>query len=372
MTINIRQVKSRKELRTFIHLPEFIHWDHKNWLPPIYVDEWKFFNPKKNRSFSHCSTILLLAYKEKEAVGRIMGIVNQAYNEGKGEKTARFGFLECYNDPDISHTLIRAIEDWASEQGMNKVIGPYGFSDKDPQGLQIEGFEEDPTLAAPCNEEYLVKLVEKEGYEKEVDCMMYTSMIINGIPAIYTTVSQRILQNIEYQLVEPKSKKELKPYIIPVLQMLNESYSNIYGFLPLDDQEMKEFAARYMPVLDPRFVKLICVAGEVIAFMIGLPSLTRGIQACRGYLFPFGILKLIKESKKTRQLDLMLGGVKPLYHNKGLPVPLVLKMFESAVKAGFKRIDIHLVLETNLKMRAELDRGGATIHKRFRVYKKFL
>jgi hypothetical protein len=372
MAITIKEVKSRRDLRVFIHLPEKIHQFHKNWLPPIYVDEWKFFNPKKNRAFSHCDTILLLGYEGDRPVGRVMGIINRSYNEFHNETNARFGYLECYDKQEIAHALLQAVEDWARKFGMKKLVGPYGFSDKDPQGLQISGFDEDPTLAAPCNEEYLVKIVEKEGYEKEVDCLMFTHPVAKGIPENYQVLTERIMRNKEFRLIEPASKKELKPYVIPVLQMVNDTYADIYGFLPMDDQEMKDFADRYMPVLDPRFVKLISVDDKLIAFMIGLPSLAKGIQACRGYLFPFGIFKLIKEAKATRQLDLMLGGVEPEYQNKGLAVVLVYRMFDSIVKAGFERLDIHLVLETNHKMLAELERGGAKSHKRFRVFNKFL
>jgi hypothetical protein len=301
-----------------------------------------------------------------------MGIINRSYNAYHDERTARFGYLECYDNQLVAHTLMTAVEVWARDFGMDKIVGPYGFSDKDPQGLQISGFEQDPTLAAPCNEEYLVRIVEKEGYEKEVDCLMFTHPISKGIPPNYAAISERILRNSEYQLIEPKNKKELKPYIFPVLRMVNDSYADIYGFLPMDEQEMKDFSDRYLPVLDTRFVKLISVKGEVIAFMIGLPSLAKGIQASRGYLFPFGIFKLIKASKSTRQLDLMLGGIKPEFQNKGLAVLLVQKMMDSAVKGKFERLDIHLVLETNTKMLAELYRGGAISHKRFRVYRKSL
>jgi len=372
MTLIIRQVESRRDLRRFIHLPEVIHKNHTNWLPPIYLDEWKFFNPRKNRAFSHSDTLLLLAFEDKRPVGRIMGIVNRSYNTTHGELTARFGYLECYDDQQLAHQLMAAVEDWARALGMKKIVGPYGFSDKDPQGLQIEGFEQDPTLAAPCNEPYLVRIVEKEGYEKEVDCLMFTHPVSAGIPANYPAISERILRNPDFSLIEPRTKKELRPYIFPVLRMLNDAYADIYGFLPMDEREMKDFSDRYLPVLDTRFVKLIAAEGEIVAFMIGLPSLIKGIQASRGYLFPFGIFQLIKAGKASRQLDLMLGGVKPAYQNKGLAVLLVQKMFDSAKEGGFTRIDIHLVLETNHKMLAELYRGGAKSHKRFRVFRKAL
>src|SRR5512145_2195685 len=96
--VSIVEVKTRKQLKEFIYLPEKIHRSHKNWLPPIYVDEFKFFDPAQNHAFSHCDTVLYLAYRDKDVIGRIMGIIHHQYNEVRGEKTARFGFIECYND----------------------------------------------------------------------------------------------------------------------------------------------------------------------------------------------------------------------------------------------------------------------------------
>ncbi len=94
MEINVREIQGKNELRKFIYLPAKIHADHKNWVPPIYWDEWIYFNPKKNKAFNYSSSILLHAYRGNQIVGRIMGIINHKYNKFRNEKTARFGCLE--------------------------------------------------------------------------------------------------------------------------------------------------------------------------------------------------------------------------------------------------------------------------------------
>jgi hypothetical protein len=112
MEITIREVKSRKDRNIFIYLPEKIHANHKNWVHPLYMDEWTYFNPQKNKAFSYCDTILLLAYRGKEPVGRIMGIINNRHNDYSGMKTARFGYLETGEDEEVVQALLKAVEEW--------------------------------------------------------------------------------------------------------------------------------------------------------------------------------------------------------------------------------------------------------------------
>lgn len=135
MAINLMEVKSKRQLRDFIYLPEKLHRNHENWVHPIYMDEWDYFNPNKNKAFSYSDTVMLLAEKDNHLVGRVMGIINRRYNEVRGENTARFGYLESIEDQDVVHALLSRIEEWAREKGMTRIIGPYGFSDQDPEGF---------------------------------------------------------------------------------------------------------------------------------------------------------------------------------------------------------------------------------------------
>jgi hypothetical protein len=370
MSLVIKEVSSKREFRRFINLPWEIHKKHKNWLPPVYVDELVFFNAKKNKSFEYCDTILLLAYRDDVPVGRIMGIVNQKYNNLKNEHHGRFGFIECYEDQEIAHELISYIEKWAISKGCDKIIGPYGFSDKDPQGLQIEGFEYPPIISSPCNEVYMVKLIENEGYTKEVDCLVYKYDISSGVPELYPRIVERINRNGKYKLIGFTSKEHLRYYILPIFKLMNETYSHLYGYVPMTEREMTEFADRYMPILDKRFIKVAESDNEVVSFVIAIPCLTEGIQKAKGKLLPFGFLSILNESKRTKKIDLMLGATKTELQGAGLEILTSLQLIESAKEAGIESIEIHLMLETNTKVLAEMERIGAKVHKRFRVYQK--
>jgi hypothetical protein len=168
MPIEVRELKARRDLRAFIHLPEKLHKDHPNWVPPIYMDEWKYFNAKKNKAFGYCPATFLLAYRDGQLVGRIMGIINTRFNEHRKEPLARFGYLEAIEDQEAVHALLSRVEEWARGRGMTRIVGPYGFSDQDPEGYLIEGFDHRATIATYYNFEWLPRMVENEGYVKDM------------------------------------------------------------------------------------------------------------------------------------------------------------------------------------------------------------
>jgi len=369
----IKEVQSRKEMREFIYLPENVHKGDSEWLPPIYMDEWELYNKKKNKSFKYADAIILIAYRDRKPVGRIMGIINNRYNNINDEQHGRFCFMECYNDKDVFHALIARVEEWVIKNGMKKIVGPLGFSDKDPQGFQIEGFEYPQFMTSPTNSSYMPLLMENEGYEKKVDLVNYLGKLPEKLPLVYEKVLARLENNIDYRIVEFASKKELKPYILAVLELMNSTFEEIYGFVPLNDKEKSDFAARYLPILDPKFIKVVQTkSGDLVGFAIGMPDLSKGIRDAHGKMLPFGIFKILSESKKSKKLLMMLGGVKKEYRGKGLEVLMGVKIIQSGIKHKMDMIDSHLVLENNTKMRSEYERIGCAVVKKFRIYQKDL
>jgi hypothetical protein len=370
MEIKVIEVDSRRLLRTFIHLPAKLHKDEPNWMPTIYADDWNFFNPKKNHQFDSCDTIMLIALLDGNPVGRIMGIIHNTYNALRKENSARFGYFDTIDNQEVANALFSFIQHWAVQKGKTLLVGPYGFSDKDIQGLLIEGHNHLPLIDSACNPSYISRLVENEGFSKEIDCMTYKFQVNLALPELYYRIQKRANYSNNSHLIEFTSRKQLKPYIVPVLQLVNRTYNHLYGFVPMSDTEMQEFASRYLPIIDPRFVKIIEKEGEVIAFIVALPNLSKGIQKSKGYLFPIGIFQILLAAKKTKQLDLMLGAVQRDYQGTGLEVVMGIGIIESARKSDFKDVETHLILENNYKMRAEFERLKIPVHKRFRVYRK--
>jgi hypothetical protein len=301
-----------------------------------------------------------------------MGIINHRYNNFRQERNARFSYLECREDQEVAHTLLNNIEKWAKANGMRKIVGPMGFSDQDPEGFLIEGFDHIPTLATYYNFKYINRLLENEAYSKEVDYVVYRVDLPNDMPDFYKRIIDRVTRKGKFTMIEFSKKKQLKAYIRPIFSLMNDCYKDIYGFYPLTTEEMKEIEKRYLPIADPRFIKIVIKNNELIGFQIGMPNMSEGFRKSKGRLFPFGIFKILHSAKKTRQLDLLLGGIKEKYRGRGIDVLLGMKTMESALKAGFEYVDSHHQLETNYKMRAEMERLGGKVYKRFRIYQKNL
>lgn len=374
MEIKIIPVQTRKDLKTFIHLPAKIHKNHVNWVPPIYMDEWQFFNPHKNEAYSHAETILLLAEKDGEIVGRIMGIINHLYNETHNISEGRFSFLETYDDFEVAKALVTAIQEWSAAKGMSSLVGPLGFSDKDPQGFMIEGFDQPVVIATNCNFPFMVDFMDRLSFTKKVDLVVYKVPVPVTIPEVYKKINERIiLNNPGIKVVSFNSKRKIIPYVKPILDLVNETFQDIYGFSPISDKEKNEFASRYLPILDPRFLKVIENSNkEVVAFVLGMPDISEGIKKCKGYIFPFGIFQILYAQRKTKQLNLLLGAVRPDYRDIGLNAVMGLHMMQEAQKRKIEYLDSHLELEDNLKMRAENERIGGIVYKRFRIFEKRL
>jgi len=374
MTINIKEVTTRKLMREFIHLPAKIHKNHSNWVPPIYMDDWTYFNSKKNHAFDHCTTILYVAEKAGEIVGRIMGIISHQYNESRNIKDVRFCWLETYDDAEVFNLLIESVSVWARKNGMNRMVGPLGFSDKDPQGWLIEGYDQPIVIATNCNFPYINKLAEDLSFTKEVDLVVYRVPIPEELPEFYKSIYKRFTgRENDLILREFTSRSQVRPYIRKVLTLLNETFAGIYGFVPFTPKEMDDFANRYLYLINPRFIKIfVDPKNEVVSFLVAMSDISEGIRKSKGYLLPWGFIPLLTAGRKSKQLNLLLGGIAPEYQGRGLDVMMGIKLIESAKKAGKVVIDSHLELETNLKVRAEMEKMNGEVYKRYRIYQRGL
>jgi ribosomal protein S18 acetylase RimI-like enzyme len=257
---------------------------------------------------------------------------------------------------------------------MCRLVGPLAFSDKDPQGFLVEGFQQPMVIASHCNFEYMIRHLGELGFEKEIDLVVYRVPIPVQTPDLYLKIAERSRRNNPgVRLVEFTRRKELKPLVRPIFTLVNETFTEIYGFMPFTLEEMDDFANRYLLIMDPRYIKVMVNENdEAVAFIIGMPDISRGIKRSRGYLFPVGILHILWAGRHTRQLNLLLGAVRPDYQNRGLDTIMGSAMLESARKGRMEYIDSHLEMETNFKVRAEMEYMGGEVYKRYRLFGKAL
>jgi hypothetical protein len=225
-----------------------------------------------------------------------------------------------------------------------------------------------------CNFKYQVELIKNEGYMPEINLVSYKTAIPEKTPALYLRMLPRIEKlNSEFRIVEFNSRWKLRKYIRPVLHLTNRAFHEIYGSMPYEEKEMDDFANRFIWLLNPRFVKVIeDHDGNVIAYTVAMPDISTGIQKCKGYLLPFGILSVLRSGKKSPRMVAMLGAIDEQYRGRGLDVMMALKILESGRLEGKKEIDGHLVMETNYAMRGEYEHIGGQIYKRYSIFAKSL
>jgi len=373
MSVRIREVHTKKEKKLFIYFPEKLYEKrYQQWVHPIYQNERSFFNPKKNDAWGFSDGVLFLAWRDGKVVGRIMALINHKVNKFQNKREARFGFFDSVDDQEVASALLAAAEDWARSKGCNRIVGPLGFTDLDPEGMLVEGHEHRTSIATWWHPPYTPKLVEAAGYKKETDWITYLVDLHYPLPPVYSKIAQRLLSRTGYRLKEFKKRAEFKPFIEPIFRLINEAYRHLYGFSPLNEEEIKKVAADYIPLLDPRFVKVVLLNGEALGFAVGIPDMTEGIRAARGRLFPFGIFKILAARRRSKRLDMLLGAIKTEHRGKGLDVLMANALYASARQAGMTHSDSHHELEDNLRMRAEMEKVGGRIYKRHRIYFKEL
>lgn len=373
MPVIIKPVLTSSDLKRFVYLPELLNAHRPGWVPPFYADDRLVLDPRRNPALNYCEHALFLAWEGEHPVGRVAAIVNRRYNETNGTQTARFGFWDARDDFATTQALAEAAELWAREHGMTRIVGPMGFTDDDPLGFIIEGYRETPSIGSYQNLPALHDYLEQLGYGRELDFVVHKLDLEKGMSPLQERIFERVSRGAAFRLVEFRQRRELQPYVKPILELMNDSFGEIYGFSRLDARDIEFLARRYLPLLDPRFVKVaVNPANRVVAFMISMPNMASGIIKARGRLLPFGFLHLMRAAKKTVQLDNYLGAVAKEHQGQGVEMLVGWAVMRTARNAGFQFMDGHHVMETNYRMRAEMEHSGGRIYKRFRLYGKEL
>jgi len=371
MNITVKEVRTYRDRRAFLNVPYILHKDHELWVPPLRMLEKRYINPRVNPHIQNSKTILLLAYNNAKPVGRVMGIINDELIKKWNINQARFCNFESINNQEVAHKLLNAVEKWAKANDMDKVVGPLGFSNQDPQGFIVKGFDERPSIGTIYNFEYIPKLVEKEGYTKEVDYVTLKIPFPGKIPEIYEKISERLKKRRTLNIIEFSKKRDLKPWLPKIFRFMNETYTGIYGFIPLSEEAIARTTKTYNQIVDPSFVKIITTENkEIVGFVLGIRDITEGFKKAKGKLLPFGYFIIEATQKKAKRLDLLLGAIKKEYRAKGLDTLMAISMINSAKNEGMDFVDSHHELESNTIVQAEMKKMGGYIYKRHRVYKK--
>ena len=255
--ITIKEVKTSAELKDFIKFPDKLYRKSKFRVPPLHMYEEAILNREKNPAFETCDAIYYLAYKGNKIVGRIAGIINWKYNELWEKNYARFGWIDFIDNYEVSGALLTEIEEWAKSKGLTAIHGPLGFTDLDMEGMLIEGFEEMGTQAVIYNFPYYKDHMEKYGYYKDTDWVQYEIKVPDSVPARLHKFSKIIKAKYEVRSLKFKKPKDVLPWANKMFQTLNESFKDLYGFVPLTEKQVEFYTKMYFSSVDPKFLSFV-------------------------------------------------------------------------------------------------------------------
>ena len=375
MAIEIRKIDTKGGLKKFVKWGIDLYKGNECFVPPLVMDDVNTLDPHNNPAFDFCESIYFMAYDDGKPVGRIAGIINNVVNEKTGKKTLRFGWVDFIDDTRVSEALFRAVEVWGRSKGMEEIVGPLGFSDMDPEGMLVEGFDQEGTMATIYNYPYYPKHLDAMGFEKEADWVEFRMTVPDGIPERYQRISDIIKR--KYELSTPKytsAKKLVKDYGQEIFQLINEAYSELYGYSPLTPRQINRYISMYIPVLRLDNISLIVDKDKkLIGVGIAMPSMSKALIKCRGRMFPFGWIHLLKALRGQNDVvDLLLVAVKPEYQSKGVNSLLFTDLIPCFIKNGYKFAESNPELELNQKVQSQWGYFETRQHKRRRAFRKSL
>lgn len=374
MSIQVKAITSPKDFRTFAKFANKLYKGNKYYVPTMPGDDLAVFDKKKNAAYEFCDAEFFLAYKDGKVVGRVAAIINTKANKTWKVNQVRFGWIDFIDDIEVSSALLEAVSVWGKQRGMTSIAGPLGFTDFDPEGMLVEGFDRLGTMAMIYNHEYYHKHLEKLGYVKETDWLEFRISLPDELPERHRKLADLVMERNKLRIVK-KTRRQIRKekYGQKLFKLINETYCDLYGYSLLSERQIDQYVDQYLGLLDLRMVSFIeNEEGDLVAAGVSMPSLSDALQKCGGNLFPIGWWYLIKNMyiKKPDTLDLLLVGVKPEYQNKGVNTLIFIDLFRNFKEMGFKYAESSAELETNLKVQQMWSAFDKEQHKRRRVYGK--
>ena len=379
-SIQIKRVETKKDLKQFIEFHYDLYKGNPYDVPNLYSDEVNTLSKDKNAAFDFCEAEYFLALKEGKIVGRVAAIINHKANEKWKKKDVRFGWIDFIDDIEVSRALFKAVEEYGRKKGMDDIVGPLGFTDMDPEGMLTWGFDKLGTMATIYNYEYYPQHMEKlGGWEKDNDYVEYYLVVPEKSPEKYTKIAEMVEKRYNLH-VRKLTKKDIFQggYGKKLFDLINLTYSDLYGFSELTDRQIDQYVKMYFPLADLNLVTVIEDGNkdnQLAGLGITIPSLSRALQKCRrGRLFPFGWWHLLRAIKfhKTDGVDLLLMGFLPEYRSKGANALLFSDLIPRYVDYGFKWGETQVEMESNEGVQSQWGPLDPINHKKRRCYRRSL
>ena len=371
MACQIKKVSRAKEKKLFIDLEWKLNKDCPNWISPLRMERKRLLDTKKNPFFQHSQIELFIAYKGKEAVGRIAAITNENHNKFQNDNAGFWGFFECIDEQETADALFDAAAAWLREQGKDNMYGPMNPSTNDEVGILIDGFETPPYMMMTQTHPYYQRLAENYGHEKAKDLYAWIVPVKEAqanVTEKMRRVSGKIMKKYNIRLRNMEIKN-LREEIKIIKDIYNDAWSRNWGFVPFTDAEIDNLADDLKPVADQDLLFFGYKDDKPIAFSLTLPNVNEILRNIpNGRLFPFGLFKLLFGMKKIKSVRVLVLGVKKEFQYIGLGSIFYLKSIENALARGYTMGEMSWILEDNHTMNRAIEAIGSKKYKTYRIY----
>ncbi len=351
MSVEVRPVISKSELRTFIKLPWQLYRDEPNWVAPLVMDLKKRLGQSKNPFFKHAEAQYFLAYRDGRPIGRISAHIDRNFNEFQDNEWGLFGWFECEDDPEAARALLDAAEGWLRERERDRMVGPMDFTTNDEIGVLIAGHEYPPIVLCPWHHRYYQRLFEQDvGMDKAMDLYMWSLHVTgreNVHPAIWETADKL---EAEHGIVcRNFRKKDLQAEVTRFLEVYNSAWERNWGFVPLTEEEVRHYAKDLKPVLDENWAMVAEKkdTGEIVGAALTLPDFNQVLAKLNGRLLPSGWITALRAKSKIDAVRVFALGVKPEYQHTGVGARFYQMHFDAAERTPQKGGEMGWILETN-------------------------
>ena len=373
LTIDKIDTDNKPQVRRFVELPYRLYKDCPQWVPPLHVDAYMYLNRKKHPFHEHSDVDFFIAVRDGMDVGRIAAIENKPFNAYHKVRESNFFLFDCENDPEAATALFDKVIEWSRARGLDMVVGPKGMGPLDGYGILVFGHEHRQTMTMlNYNFPYYQQLVEAQGFEKEVDfvsCFLPADKF--HIPERVERITQRVMQRGGLQVKKFKNKKELVSWAPRIGIAYNNAFVNNWEYYPLTQREIDFVVDNIMTIADHRLIKIITHGEDVVGFLFAFHDVSAALQRAKGRLFPFGLLDILLELKRTNTIAVNGMGILPKFHGHGGNAMLYSEMGHTLLDfQQFVHVEMTQVAETTEQMRADLKNLNGVEYKNHRVYRK--
>jgi len=373
VTIQLVDTNNKSQAKKFVYFYYDLYRDCPQWVPPLYIDAYLPLNRKKHPFFEHSDADFFLALRDGKVVGRICAGVNKRFNDYHKTKKAQFYFFDSIDDLEVAKALFDAAFDWARQRGLDTMIGPKGLSPFDGYGILVEGFEHRQMMTMMnYNYAYYPKLMEALGFEKEVDFVScYLPSDAFKIPERVEKIAKRVMERGKLSVKNFKSKKELVSWAQRIGETYNKTFIDNWEYYPFTQGDIDYAVQNVFMVADHRLIKLIMHGDDIVGFLFAFPDASGALQRAKGNLFPFGLIDLLIDMKRTTTVAGNGMGVLPEFQGTGGNALLYYEMGKTMLEfKQFKFVEMTQVAETTHQMRADLKNLNGVEYKNHRVYRK--